>query len=368
MSSLQRVVTALPTVALVVLALAACAPEPEPEAQPTQTIAPTPTETIAAPSAPGSRVPMTCEQLFAGVDGFTGGPAVDVALDSLLLKATVDQAGFEYCTISGAIGATPVEIRTVVGVEIDEAVIQRSIEFAEEYGLGTNVGGELSYSECIPVDTYSYCVTEIFAGGYVLQFSTSPDGPVAADFEQSFRSFAADLGDRALAWPAPAPAWAAPEGALTWAHTCETEVAASDAAIRAAMPFEVMPPTIIGSGDGFSMFYEAERRQQATSCSWYGSGEQYGSVSVEIAPGAAWIVEQGTPLPGTAIDYPGALAASVVDWPSEAEPTQAWLWVAIDGSIVVVEVSTGGVSFDRQAAIEASTRVVDAVVAEFGTP
>ncbi len=353
---------------LLVLSLAACATEPEPAPEPPPIVEPTPTETVAGPTPPGSRVPATCEQLFAGIDGFTGGPAVDVDIESLLTKASMDQAGFEYCRVTGAIGATPVEITTVIGVEIDEAVMREALNVADEFGLGTDVGGELSTSQCIPVDTYSYCVSLIYAGGYLLEFSTIPSGPLAADFEESFLSFAADLGDRALAWPPPVTAWRAPEGALTWAHTCETDVAASDGAIRAAMPFDVMPPTIIGSGDGFSMLYEAARRQQATSCSWYGTGDQYGTVSIEIAPGSAWIVEQGTPLPGIAIDYPGALAASIHDWPSAADPTQAWMWVAIDGSIIVVEVNTGGVGFDRQATIEASTRVVDAVVAEFGSP
>jgi len=368
MMTVRRRLMVFAAVPVLVLGLAACASEPEPEAEPTPTVEPTPTETVAGPTPPGSRVPATCEQLFAGVDGFTGGPAVDVELESLLTRATMDQAGFEYCTVTGAIGATPVEITTVVGVEIAEAVMLDTIDFANEFDLVTQIGGELSYSECVPVSDFSYCLTQIFAGGYLIEFSTNPSGPIAADFDESFRLFAADLGDRALAWPAPVAAWTAPEGALTWAYPCETDVASSDGAIRAAMPFEVMPPTIIGSGDGFNMFYAADRLQQATSCSWYGSGEQFGSVSIEIAPGSAWIVEQGTPLPGTPIDYPGALAASVVDWPSDGEPTQSWLWVVIDGSIVVVEVNTGGAGFDRQASIDASTRVVDAVVAEFGTP
>jgi hypothetical protein len=366
MRSPRRRLYAVVAAPLLVLSLAACAPEAAPE-QPA-TSEPTPTDTVAAHTPPGSRVPATCEQLFAGLDGFTGGPARVVDTEYLVTEALLDQAGFEFCTVSGTIGGTPVDITTVVGVDVDEAQMRSSLDYADEYDLATDLGGELSVSECIPQRDFSYCLTTIYASGYLIEFSTVLRGAVAADFDASFRSLAADLGDRVRAWPAPVAAWVAPEGALTWAHTCETDVAASDAAIRTAMPFDVAPPTIIGSGDGFSMIYEAERRQQATSCSWYSSGEPFGSVSIEIAPGSAWVVEQGTPLPGLAIDYPGALAASVVDWPSVAEPTQAWLWVAIDGSIIVVEVSTGGAHFDRQASIDAAIQVIDAIVAEFGAP
>ncbi|MGV3734104.1 MAG: hypothetical protein ACO1N6_11975 [Microcella sp.] len=365
MMSPARRAVALVAAAALVAGLAACAPA-EPEAQPEPTVTPTPTETVAGPTPPGSRVPATCEQLFAGLAGFTGGPAENVEVEDLATRASMDQSGFEYCKVAGSIGGTAVEIATVIGVEIDESVIRQSLGFAEEYGWATGVGGELSYSQCLPVQAYSYCVSEVFANGYLLQFSTMPSGSVAADFEQSFRALAADLADRALAWPAPVAAWVAPEGALAWATDCDTDVASTDAAIRAAMPFEVAPATFIGSGDGFFAFSEAARRQRVTACTWSTSEAPYGSVTIQIAPGAAWLLDGGTPLPGTPIDYPGAAAASVVDWPSASEPTQSWLWVVVDGSIVFVEVNFGGRDFDRQASIDASLRVVDAIVATFG--
>jgi len=365
MTPLGHRAAALVAVVALVAGLAACAPA-EPEAQPQPTVTPTPTETVAGPTPPGSRVPATCEQLFAGLAGFTGGPAENVEIEDLTTRASMDQSGFEYCKVAGSIGSTAVEIATVVGVEIDESVIRRSLGFAEEYGWATGVGGELSYSECLPVQEYSYCLSEVFANGYLLQFSTSPSGSVTDDFEQSFRALTADLADRALAWPAPVAAWVAPDGSLAWATDCDSEVASTDAAIRAAMPFEVAPATFIGSGDGFFGFSEAARRQQVMACTWSMSEEPYGNVTIQIAPGAAWLLVGGTPLPGTPIDYPGAAAASVVDWPSAAEPTQSWGWVVVDGSIVFVEVNFGGRDFDRQASIDAALRVVDAIVAEFG--
>lgn len=365
MRSPRRRLCAVVAAPLLVLSLAACVPEPEAAPEPPPTVEPVPTETAATPTPPGSRVPATCEQLFAGLAGFAGGPAARVDLDYLPNIAVLAQAGYEFCRVPGMIGGTPVTITTVVGVDIARDSVQKTVDAADEFGLPTGVGGELSYTECTAASDFSYCSTGVYANGYLIEFTIVRDGAIAADFDSSLRRLTVDLGERAESWPAAVPAWIPPPGALTWANDCEGEVVASDAAIRVAMPFDPWPPTFFGSGDGYPLFYKAEELQSTTHCEWSSSGDDFGSASISITPGAAWIVEAGATLPGTPIDYPGALAASVVDNP---EYSNVSVWVVIDNSIVIVDMDTGYLIDDRPGEIDAALEVVDAIVAEFGAP
>lgn len=352
--TVRRRLMGFAVVPVLVLGLAACATEPEPEAEPTPTVEPTPTETIAEPTLPGSRVPATCEQVLAGVDGFTGGPATAVDAGSLITQAMLDQAGFIFCEVEGSVGGTAVSIRGLVGIDIELPSVDPSSAIA---------AGDAAWTECRTAEEFNYCMSAVYAGAYAFEFSTIRTGPITPDFPSAMESLIVDLGDRMAAWPAPVAAWVAPEGVLAWAIDCDADVAATDAVVRASLPFSSNPPTFSGSGDGFPFIYVAGARQGLTSCAWYGEGGQPGWVDITIAPGAAWVLEGGAALPGTPIDYPGALAASVND-----EFDVVTVWVVIDGSIVAVDLVEGGPVGDQTAVVAAAVRVVDAIVAEFGTP
>lgn len=355
---------ALTTVSLLVLSLAACAPEPAPvPSEPSPT--PTATETTATPTLPGSRIPATCEQVFADVAGFTGGPATRIGREYLSLVAAVDQSGFDFCRVSGALGGTPVEITAVLGVDIESATVQAALDWALSYGVQTDIGGELSWTQCRAADSPSYCATEVFVSGYLAQFTTIIEGSISSDFDASLRALTTDLGNRMATWPEPVPAWQIPEGALEWAYDCETDVALTDGAVRAAMPFESAPATTFGSGDGYPLLYDAQQRQNQTLCAWESTGGDYSLAYVQILPGSAWLLEQGSTLPGDPITYPGALAASAIDDSANSTMT---VWVAIDGSIISVDLYSSYLADDRSGDLAATLRIVDAIVAEFGTP
>jgi len=363
MNTLHRGGAVLATACVLSLVLAACAPEAEPAPAPPAP-APSATETDVAPTPPGSRVPATCEQVFAGVAGFTGGPATRIGREYLSLVAAVDQSGFDFCRVSGALGSTPVEITAVLGVDIEAATVQAALDWALSYSLQTDIGGELSWTECRAADIPSYCSTEVFVSGYLVQFTTVVDGPIAGDFDASLRALTTDLGNRMAAWPEPVPTWQMPEGALEWSYDCEADVAMTDGAVRAAMPFESAPASTFGSGDGYPLLYEAERRQNQTHCAWESTGGDYSLAFVQILPGSAWLIEQGSTLPGDPIAYPRALAASAED---DALNSRTTVWVAIDGSLISVDLYSGYLIDDRSGDLAATLRIVDAIVAEFGT-
>jgi len=352
---------------LLVGSLSACVPSADPEPGPTQTSEPTPTETVAAPTHPGPRIPVTCEQLFENVDGFTGGPAAPVEFSSAApVKAVLDQAGFEFCRVEGLLGSTAVTMTTIVGVDFDVATVDEDIAaFAQFGGIDTDIGGERSWTECRAADDPSYCLTNVYANGYLVEFSTNPAGPIAGDFDASLRSFTADLGSSLASWPEAPEPWVASDGALSWSSECDTEVASTDGGIRAAMPFDSRPPIYWGSGDGFPLIYTALLRQGFMECAWESSGEDFGFAVVMIVPGAGWILERGETLPGEPIDYPGALAASVVD---ESQNSSVTVWLVIDESLLIIDLDTGYLIDDRPGEIAAALRVADAVVADFGAP
>lgn len=224
------------TNAALVAGLAACAPA-EPEAQPQPTATPSATPTPVSPTPPGSRVPLACDELVAGLPGYTVSTAENVDLSYLPLTAAVEQSGFEYCEYTGTLGATPVTLLFMVGVEVDPAGVQRMIDFYSPRGFPTDFAGDLSYTECRAADDPPYCLTEVLVGGWLAQWSTNADGAVAADYDASLRAFAVALADRMAAWAPPPPAWVQPEGALAWAYDCEAEVAQSDGPIRASFGF-----------------------------------------------------------------------------------------------------------------------------------
>ena len=139
---------------LLVVSLSACVPASEPESGPTQTPEPTPTETVAAPTPPGPRIPVTCEELFAGIDGFTGEPAGPVEFSSAApVQAILDQAGFAFCRAEGRLGSTAVTITSIMGVDFDVSKIESDIDAFEQYGgIDTISAGELSWTECRAAD------------------------------------------------------------------------------------------------------------------------------------------------------------------------------------------------------------------------
>ena len=310
---------------------------------------------------------MTCDELFAGIDSFTGEVAGPVEFSSAApVQAILDQAGFAFCRAEGRLGSTAVTITSIMGVDFDVSKIESDIDAFEQYGgIDTISAGELSWTECRAADEPPYCLTNVYANGYLFEFSTSPSGAPSADFDAALRSLAQGVGSRMAAWPAAPLPWIAPEGALSWSSECDTEVASTDGGVRAAMPFDSRPPIYWGSGDGFPLIYTALSRQGFMECAWESSGDDFGFAVVTIAPGAAWVLGRGDTLPGEPIDYPGALAASVVD---ESESSNTTVWLVIDDSLLIIDMDAGYLVDDRPGEIAAALRVADAVVADFGAP
>ncbi|MGV3734105.1 MAG: hypothetical protein ACO1N6_11980 [Microcella sp.] len=363
MISLGRRAVAAAASVLLVAGLAACAPA-EPEAQPQPTVTPSATPTPVGPTPPGSRVPVPCDEILQSTEAFAATSVNAEPFPDLPLIAVLAQSGFDLCTAEGALGGTAVSVTFVAAVDVTDEWTVSTAERLAENGYPSGFGGDASWSTCRASDAPSYCESEVLAGRYLAYYSVAPAGEVAADFDESVVAFGADLADRMTQWPAPAAPWTRQDGALAWASDCEGEVAQTDAPVRAALGFESYGAKYSGGGDGAAILFLADTLQDRTLCEW-SSQTGAGRASVDLVPGAAWLLDDGAVLPGTPITYPGAVAATSFRYPGSSSID---VHLIIDGSYLVVQYQNDGLGVDDQADLEGALRVADAIAATFGAP
>ena len=363
MTNPRGLFSALVVAPLFVVGLAACAGAepaamPEPTAMPTLAV----TESTAAPTPPGSRVPLDCAQIFASLDGFVVSETPPMSfLDTGWGVPLLAQAGFMPCDVRGRLGSTDVGIQAVVGVDIPQRSVGTISVEAAQAADSTSSGLGFTYSNCTPEPVNGYCDAGAWADGYFVQYSITVRSTVAADFEQSYGLFADSLGARIASWDPPSAPWHIPEGALSRATGCEGEVGVTDAAVRAAMPFSLQSSTSVGNGEPLWLQAEAGRRAGVTSCVWNAAE---GFVYIAIIPGAAWYFERPGVLYETPYEFPGAVATTVVS----EDPSAVSLELAVDGSYVVVQVQDQTGVLDADAITASARAIAEAVVAEFGGP
>ena len=338
MTSSRRRWAALVIAPLLVAGLAACAGV-EPEAMPTltPTPTPTPTETVAVPTSPTSRVPSTCEELFAS-------PVVSGGVASSYGTPPMQQAGYLGCAYQGMFDGRSAALLIDVSVDppIDE--LNRVLGWPDD-------------AESLTCDDEGWgCYADFVSASYVvdisLEFSeiSASNGVVAPVFE----AFAADVEQQVTSWPAPVTLWQPPADALRWAFDCATLIPRQDA-VRNAVPFPVGDALRPGSDVGYISLL-AEAATDTTDC--YFPGESGASVAVQILPGGAWRHEAGILLQGEPYSLEGALAAVTVTGYGDSRVS-----AYIDGSLVSVGVSPPeGSGIDGYAVAE---DVIAALVAAF---
>ncbi len=310
--------------------------------------------------APTPRLPVNCSQLFSSLQGvsdaYVRSTTVGAARDAALA-----QAGFIDCELSGQLSGTPVTIRVVVGVDILRSVVQRRVDDALAAGNDTGLGAELSYSNCGSVDPSSPCWGGVYANGYLAEISIVRTGAATEAFGAAALQFTSSLGSRVTTWGPPPAAWKAPRDALRWASDCASDVASTDTAIVAAIPFSVESPRAVASNDGFELNTIADERVGVTWCEW-GSCP---SVLVYIVPGASWKFGQPGELTGTPYNFPGALATFDV----QEQYSFGKLTLVVDDSLVVAMVNSD--YYQSKASAEQlrsiPVDVAEAIVAEFGS-
>ena len=280
-------------------------------------------------TTPTPRLPVTCAQFFAGLSGVSGA-SVQTTIVGTVREAALAQVGFIDCELSAQLSTTPVIVRAIVGVDIPRSVVQQRVDAAAAAGHETALGGQLSYSDCSAVTSSTSCSAGVFANGYFAELSIRKVSTAAATFPSDARRLVSALAGRVASWGAPGAAWQPPSGLLRWATDCATDVAATDAAVVAAIPFSGATPRAAASGDGFVLNAIVDQRVGLTWCEW-GRGP---SVLVYIVPGASWKFGAPGGLPGNPIPYPDALATFDI-YPSAAQST---LMIVIDDSLLLVQV------------------------------
>jgi hypothetical protein len=341
MTSSRRRLAALVIAPLLVVGLAACAGV-EPEAMPTPTPTPTPTpiETVAAPTMPTSRVPATCDELFAS-SLVSGGVA------SAYAGPSAQQAGYLGCMYEGKLGGTSATLLIDVSVDppIDElnrvlgrSDVPGSFYCADDAGAGACDATFVSASYVVDLWVFDF---------------TGSSGSLTPLFEE----FMAEVEQRVASWPAPAPApapaWQAPSDALRWAFDCAELLPRQDV-VRDVIPFAVGDAYRAGGGLNYMYFWSMVETDM-TQCVWDTTGA---GVTLEILPGGAWAYEAGIPLTGEPYVIPGALDAA-----RYTQYGRSHVSAYIDGSLVTVTVfPPEGSGIDGYAVAE---DVIAALVAAF---
>lgn len=309
----RRRLAALVIAPLLVVGLVACAGvEPEATQSPTPTPTPTPTETVAAPTMPTSRVPVTCDELFAS-------PLVSGSVASSYGSPSVKQAGYLGCVYQGMFDGRGAAILIDVSVDppIDE--LNRVLGWPED-------------TESVTCDDEGWgCYADFVSASYVVDFSLEFSEISASNREVAplFEAFAADLKQQVASWPAAAPLWQPPADAMRWAFDCPALIPRQDV-VHNAVPFPLGDAFRPGSDTRY-MSLLAQAATSMTSCVFWNDGA---GVTVELLPGGAWMHEAGIPLQGDPYSLEGALAAvSVTDYGDSRVSAY------IDGSLVTVGVS-----------------------------
>ena len=340
---------------LLVVGLAACAGV-EPEVMPTPT--PTPTPTVEAPpeAKPGSRVPLSCDELAAVPSEFT-----EVAVTAADSSITMLWAGFTKCELAASVASTPVRLSLLVVPEVDDPGLA-PVPTWEPSLLG--FAGPSSGAACGQYGDPSSCQSVAVAQQYTIAvYLGAQSGPVSADPTLSaLASFTTGLVSALDAAGEPLPAWDPGPGLLRYPPDCETAMRDVDQHIIDALPFESGPAITMGSGDGPRIELEAERRAGSSLCTWSGSASSgsLAQVTVWALPGASFAIDDGRFVPeGPEIVVSGADRA----WQYlDEEYGQYSVTIVVDRSVVVVYYSPDyrGVDPDPEASL---LSVVDAIIA-----
>lgn len=352
----QRGMAALVIAPLLVVALAACAGA-EPEAVPMPT--PTPTPTVEAPpeAKPGSRVPLSCDELAAVPSEFSdvAVTAVDTSMDLVL-------AGFTNCELAASVASTPVRLMLLVVPEVDDPGLA-PVPSWEPLVLG--FAGPMSGAACGAYGDLSSCQSVAVAKQYTIAVYLGSDSgavPVEPTLA-ALASFTIGLVSALDAAGEPLPAWDPGPGLLRYPPECETEMREVDQPIIDALPFESGPAEYRGSGDGPEIYLEAERRAGSSLCTWSGnvSSGSFASVTIWVLPGASFAIDDGRFAPeGTEIVVSGADPA----WQGLTSYGTPVVTVVVDRSIVIVNYDLDYRSIDPDP--EASLLAVVAAVIATG--
>ena len=356
MTSSQRRLAALVIAPLLVVGLAACAGA-EPEAMPTPSSTPTPTPTIEPPpeAKPGSRVPLSCDELAAVPSEFT-----DVAVTAVDSAINLVLAGFTNCELAATVASTPVRLRLLIVPEVDDPGLT-PVPSWEPSVLG--FAGPRSGAACGAYGDLSSCEAVAVAQQYsIVVYLGSDSGAVPVEPTlAALASFTISLVSALDAAGEPLPAWDPGPGLLRYPPECETAMRDVDQPIIDALPFESGPAIYLGSGDGPEIYLEAERRAGTSLCNWSGSVSSGSSASVTlwVLPGASLAIDEGLFAPeGAEIVVSGADRA----WQNLDDSGTHTVTIVVDRSIVVVYYSPDSRDIDPDP--EASVlAVVGAVIA-----
>lgn len=358
MTSPRRRLAALVIAPLLVVGLAACAGA-EPEALPTPT--PTPTPTVEAPpeAKPGSRVPLSCDELAAVPSEFAdvSVTAVDRSIDFVL-------AGLTDCELAATMDGSPVQLYLAIIPEVVDSRLT-FLTVADPYEPSTvGFAGPRSGAGCQASDGEAiFCESIAVSQEYTIVVNLSPESSAvpAEPAISALASYQSGLIPVLDATGEPLPAWEAGPGVLQYPGDCDTEMGTVDQHIIDALPFETASAEFPGSGDGAPIYREAERRAGSSWCMWSGSfaSGSSGSVTLSVLPGAAFAIDDGRFTPrGSEIVVSGADRA----WQEVDEYGTYIVTVVVDRSIATVYYSPDyrGVDPDPSASILA---VVAAVIA-----
>jgi hypothetical protein len=354
MTSSRRRLAALVIAPLLVVGLSACAGA-EPAAQPTPS--PTPTPTVEAPpeAKPGSRVPLSCDELAAVPSEFTGVSvtAVDQSIDHVV-------AGFADCTLQVTVGgATALLDLTIVPELTDDRVVRLDVAAPYEPAV-VGFAGPRSGAGCqeayVPLQVV-FCESVSFADQYTIVVNLNPmDASVDAELAISaLASFHSALIAALNAAGDPLPAWSPGPGVLAFPRFCDSGAQS----IVDALPFESGPHEDTRSGDGAPIYSVANERAGSSWCEWSATSTSPigGYLTLEVVPGAAFAIDDGRFAPqGSEVAVSGADRA----WLFVNEYGQHDVTFVVDDSIAIVRYSPDTRDPDPVASVYA---VIDAIIA-----
>ncbi len=354
MTSPRRRLAALVLAPLLMAGLAACAGA-EPEAQPTPT--PTPTETVEpTPEAkPGSRVPLSCDELAALPSEFA-----DVAVTAVDSSIDLVLAGFTDCRIVATVASTPVRLSLIITPEVADTGLLPVPSYEPSV---QGFAGPRSGAACGFYGDPGSCESVAVAQHYsIVVYLYSESGAVSAESALSaLASYVSSLVSALDAAGEPLPAWDPGPGVLRYPAACESAMREVDQPIIDVLPFESMPADYSGSGDGAPIYHDAVRRAGTSSCSWQSSFtlDLFASVGMTVYPGAAFAIDDGRFVPaGAEIVVNGAERA----WQYLDDDGVHGVTMVVDESIVEVYYSPDYRGGDPDP-VGSLLAVVDAIIA-----
>lgn len=354
MTSPRRRLATLVLAPLLIAGLAACAGA-EPEAQPTPSATPTETVEPTPEAKPGSRVPLSCDELAAVPSEFTAVSvtAVDQSIDHVL-------AGFTDCTLAVTVGGASARLDLTIVPEVTDArVVWLDVAAPYEPAL-VGFAGPRSGAGCqeayVPLQVV-FCESVSFSKQFTIVALLNPgDAPVeAAPTISALASLHSALIPVLDAVGEPLPAWSAGPGVLAYPRFCESGAQP----VFDALPFESRPQEDTRSGDGAPIYAVANDMAGSSWCEWSATSTSAvgGSLSLEVMPGAAFAIDDGRFAPqGSEVTVAGTDRA----WLLVNEYGQHDVTFVVDGSIGIVRYSPDSRDPDPVASVSA---VIDAIVA-----